>query len=116
MWMQWILNVLIGLLVAFGGVILRQARDDIREIMGDAVRLENKIEGQRDRLDKVIVPNVGVGMCNKIQEDHNAKMKYFYDKCDDLDTRSRENREALIRFDGKLDLILHEVRGNGKET
>lgn len=115
-WVLWILNVLVGLLVAFGGVILKQIRDDLRGIMEDTAKLECKVEFQRDRIDKIIVPNVGVGMCNKVQEDHNAKMKYFYEKCDNLDMRSRENKEALIRFEGKLDMILHELRGDKHHT
>ena len=107
----WMVQLLVGVILALGGIVLNSIRNDIKGVDGDVKELDKKVENHKAKLDLVIIPNVGVGMCNKVQETNKEVFKYFGEQCDKLDKRGLENREALIKFDGKLDLIIAEVKG-----
>ena len=108
----WMVQLLVGVILALGGIVLNSIRNDIKGVDGDVKELDKKVDNHKAKLDLVIIPNVGVGMCNKVQETNKEVFKYFGEQCDKLDKRGLENRESLIRFEGKLDTILQEVRSN----
>jgi len=112
--LQWVVTSLIGIVVTFGGIILAGVQKDI-------ARTEEAIKELHDKLNEVKIPNVGVSMCEEIQEKYDNKHEmikeaftFFEKKCENLNDRSRANREAMLKFEGKLDLILEKVENISK--
>lgn len=115
--LSWAVQILVGVVVTFGGIILKNVKEQIKELDAKMGKQAERIDRHKDVLDKVQLPNVGVAMCERIQQGHNQthllidkSIGYFDGQCRTLALETRDNREALIRFETKIDQILTEVK------
>lgn len=115
--LMWVIQGLMGIVVAFGLNILKNVNQQIKDVEMEVVKLSERIDRHKDTLNQVELPNVGIKMCNQIQETHQERhvqvdksIEFFDHQCGVLADKAERNREAIIRFDGKLDQILYEVK------